>query len=565
MNIYDEAIADAKALKKMAEQNAKNKVIEAITPKIRKLIEQKLNEEDEEVNLDLDALPEEGEEGEEDEEGTEAAKYLPSEHPAKTNSVVTPPVSGAPESVSNTVTTKTAAGTEVKISVNVDEKNDSGNGDITLNKESIAALKNIISSNQKGITVGECRKQIRELKSLSSQITMKEAKQFMKAHAILLENCKKIKNRVINNNNKFLKEQYVTMIRELHSMSKQNKFRQLVAEMKKDIKEAKLVFDETDFGQGADAEQMKEKFRNLNLGVEIAEEGGEEDDMSTEDAMSTEDTSTPTTQQNKGPSQSAPAPSQNEMSEFSDYEDEDEELEEMDEELEEMDEETSDSDDVMYEVNEALLKKELSALKKINESSKGSAAAAKMALSFGGGKAKGDPWADGKVTTEGSEEDESSVSEAKKIAKKAVGLAKKAAEKAKAERKARVEEARKNYVLQKRLHEATKAAEQLKTQLLETNLFNAKLLYVNKLMQNRSLNEKQQRSIVEALDKAKTVRECKLLFESLNESITSKHPLNEARIPGSSSRTVQSGSTQPQQLNESADSDRWAILAGLKK
>ena len=36
------------------------------------------------------------------------------------------------------------------------------------------------------------------------------------------------------------------------------------------------------------------------------------------------------------------------------------------------------------------------------------------------------------------------------------------------------------------------------------NLFNAKLLFANKLMQNRGLSTKQQRAIVEALDKAST-------------------------------------------------------------
>ena len=38
----------------------------------------------------------------------------------------------------------------------------------------------------------------------------------------------------------------------------------------------------------------------------------------------------------------------------------------------------------------------------------------------------------------------------------------------------------------------------LKQQLSEMNLFNAKLLYVNKLMQNRNVSSKQQRAIVEA-------------------------------------------------------------------
>ena len=62
-NLYQEAIADARALREMAERNAKNKIIEAITPKIRNMIERQImmeaeGETEEEVpNLDLDALP----------------------------------------------------------------------------------------------------------------------------------------------------------------------------------------------------------------------------------------------------------------------------------------------------------------------------------------------------------------------------------------------------------------------------------------------------------------------------------------------------------------------------
>ena len=38
-NIYAEAIAEAKKLRELAEQNAKNAIIEAVTPKIREFID----------------------------------------------------------------------------------------------------------------------------------------------------------------------------------------------------------------------------------------------------------------------------------------------------------------------------------------------------------------------------------------------------------------------------------------------------------------------------------------------------------------------------------------------
>jgi hypothetical protein len=50
-NLYDEAIADAKSLKEMAERNARNKIIESISPQIRRMVErQMLAEQDEELH-----------------------------------------------------------------------------------------------------------------------------------------------------------------------------------------------------------------------------------------------------------------------------------------------------------------------------------------------------------------------------------------------------------------------------------------------------------------------------------------------------------------------------------
>lgn len=114
-----------------------------------------------------------------------------------------------------------------------------------------------------------------------------------------------------------------------------------------------------------------------------------------------------------------------------------------------------------------------------------------------------------------------------------------------------------------------RAAKNLQKQLQEMNLFNAKLLYANKLMQNKDLTSKQQRTIVEALDNAKTLREAKLLFESLTESLGRRTSSNNSatlkegliRPQGSASRSTRSAAP----ANASGvDSDRWAVLAGIK-
>lgn len=110
---------------------------------------------------------------------------------------------------------------------------------------------------------------------------------------------------------------------------------------------------------------------------------------------------------------------------------------------------------------------------------------------------------------------------------------------------------------------AERATVQLKKQLKEMNLFNAKLLFANKLMQNRALSTKQQRTIVEALDSAKTIREAKLLYKGLSNAINRRSggTLTEgrSRLLASSSRSTRSAAP----ANSGAEVDRWALLAGI--
>ena len=123
---------------------------------------------------------------------------------------------------------------------------------------------------------------------------------------------------------------------------------------------------------------------------------------------------------------------------------------------------------------------------------------------------------------------------------------------------------KKNRVLKGQLVEVLRAVKDLRTQLTEMNLFNAKLLYANKLLQNKNISTRQMRSIVESLDKARSLREVKLLYKTLTESMTSKKggALTEStvrRAVGSSSRATRSASS----TSASTEVDRWAILAGI--
>lgn len=129
------------------------------------------------------------------------------------------------------------------------------------------------------------------------------------------------------------------------------------------------------------------------------------------------------------------------------------------------------------------------------------------------------------------------------------------------------EQLRKNRELEMQLSKYREVTKTLRDQLNEVNLFNAKLLYVNKLLQNKSLTKDERRNIVESLDRAQSLREAKLLYKSLSESVDrkTKKTLNENK-----KRTIVGGSSKPAKtggvLNESVgEVSRWMKLAGLDK
>ena len=69
------------------------------------------------------------------------------------------------------------------------------------------------------------------------------------------------------------------------------------------------------------------------------------------------------------------------------------------------------------------------------------------------------------------------------------------------------------------LNEALKTISILRSDLNEVNLLNAKLLYVNKLFKSKNLTEAQKVKVINAFDRAETVKETKNIFETLKESL----------------------------------------------
>ena len=72
------------------------------------------------------------------------------------------------------------------------------------------------------------------------------------------------------------------------------------------------------------------------------------------------------------------------------------------------------------------------------------------------------------------------------------------------------------------LEEAMSTIATLRSELNEVNLLNAKLLYVNKLFKAKNLNEAQKVKVINAFDRAETVREAKNVFDTLNESLNTE-------------------------------------------
>jgi len=119
----------------------------------------------------------------------------------------------------------------------------------------------------------------------------------------------------------------------------------------------------------------------------------------------------------------------------------------------------------------------------------------------------------------------------------------------------------------RRSNSGAREVQDLRNQLAETNLFNAKLLYTNKLLQNEALSPRQKVAIIEKLDEARSLREAKLVYESLTRTIASgKASVNEGanrQVLGSASRATRPSSTVS--LNEGVETARWARLAGITK
>ena len=124
------------------------------------------------------------------------------------------------------------------------------------------------------------------------------------------------------------------------------------------------------------------------------------------------------------------------------------------------------------------------------------------------------------------------------------------------------------------LAEALKTVQYLRDQLNEINLLNAKLLYTNKLFNKFSLNQAQKMKVVETFDLTNSIREVKLSYKILTESLSSGG--SAVKKPNTAAQTITEGlaskpvaSTAPKKEliveNSNVMASRFQRLAGIKK
>jgi len=119
--------------------------------------------------------------------------------------------------------------------------------------------------------------------------------------------------------------------------------------------------------------------------------------------------------------------------------------------------------------------------------------------------------------------------------------------------------------LKKDLKEAFNVINTLKSELNEINLLNSKLLYTNKIFKAKNLSEAQKIQTLTAFDKAETVKETKLVYETLNSNLnkTDKRELVKENR-SFASKTISGTSKKQPVMETNAMVERFQKLAGLK-
>ena len=114
------------------------------------------------------------------------------------------------------------------------------------------------------------------------------------------------------------------------------------------------------------------------------------------------------------------------------------------------------------------------------------------------------------------------------------------------------------------LEQALETIETLKKELNEVNILNSKLLYVNKIFKSTNLSESQKVNVIAAFDKAETVKEVKLVYETVSDNVGTKKETTIKEHKGSASKATGTTAKKPEIIAEVSDAvRRMQKLAGI--
>ena len=118
--------------------------------------------------------------------------------------------------------------------------------------------------------------------------------------------------------------------------------------------------------------------------------------------------------------------------------------------------------------------------------------------------------------------------------------------------------------MEEELAEAYSTIKSLRSDLNEVNLLNGKLLYTNKIFKAKNLTESQKVKVLGAFDKAGTIKETKLVFETLSEGLKEKkRPMIKESL-GAASRVSTNVNNKKPIIETDPMVARFQKLAGLK-
>ena len=126
------------------------------------------------------------------------------------------------------------------------------------------------------------------------------------------------------------------------------------------------------------------------------------------------------------------------------------------------------------------------------------------------------------------------------------------------------EEIAENKKLRRELKEAYATVKTQKSTLNEVRLLNAKLLYTNKIFKAKSLTENEKVKVLSSFDKATTIKESKLIFETLSEGLKSKRTPIKESLGRASKSTGNFKSNKKPIIATDPMVSRFQKLAGLK-